>query len=125
MKPFDLEKAKASAPVCTRDGKDARIICFNAKGEYPIIALIQDIDDNEHSVECAEQYTNKGEFYKSIDIMPDLMMKEIHHEGWINIYKSKTNTECGGIIYNSEKDAKKYKSNNANYITTIKIEWDE
>lgn len=26
MKPFDLEKAKAGAPLCTRDGSKARIV---------------------------------------------------------------------------------------------------
>lgn len=31
LKPFDLEAAKAGKPVCTRDGRKARIICFNAK----------------------------------------------------------------------------------------------
>ena len=41
MKPFDLELAKKGHPVCTRDGRDARIICYDAKtGEYPIIALV-------------------------------------------------------------------------------------
>ena len=30
MKPFDLEKAKAGSPVCTRSGEKVRIICFDA-----------------------------------------------------------------------------------------------
>ena len=29
MKPFDLEAAKAGKPVCTRDGRKARINCFD------------------------------------------------------------------------------------------------
>lgn len=41
MKPFDLEAAKAGKPVCTRDGRKARIICFDAKCIKPIVALIQ------------------------------------------------------------------------------------
>ena len=42
FKPFDLEQAKAGKPVCTRDGRKARIICFDTKtlGDYPIIALV-------------------------------------------------------------------------------------
>ena len=40
LKPFDLEAAKAGKPVCTRDGRKARIICFNAKRDAPIIALV-------------------------------------------------------------------------------------
>lgn len=31
MKEFDLEKAKAGHPVCTRNGNKARIICFDRK----------------------------------------------------------------------------------------------
>lgn len=40
MREFDLSAAKAGAPVCTRDGMEARIICFDRVDlEYPIIAL--------------------------------------------------------------------------------------
>ena len=42
VKPFDLQKAKAGKPVCTRDGRKARIICFDAKGTFPIIALVDE-----------------------------------------------------------------------------------
>ena len=28
LKEFDLEAAKAGKPVCTKDGRKARIICF-------------------------------------------------------------------------------------------------
>ena len=31
LKPFNLEAAKQGKPVCTRDGRKARIICFDAK----------------------------------------------------------------------------------------------
>lgn len=41
FKPFDLEQAKAGKPVCTRDGRKARIICFDLKnGNHPIVAVI-------------------------------------------------------------------------------------
>ena len=48
MKEFDYEKAKAGAPVCTREGKPARIIFWDAKGisndgkQYPIVALLEE-----------------------------------------------------------------------------------
>lgn len=29
LRPFDLEAAKAGKPVCTRDGRKVRIICFD------------------------------------------------------------------------------------------------
>lgn len=40
MRKFDLEAAKAGAKVCTRDGRKTRILCFDAKGQYPIIVLV-------------------------------------------------------------------------------------
>ncbi len=43
LKPFDLEKAKAGAPVCLQDGTPVRIICWDAKGDYPIIALFEEL----------------------------------------------------------------------------------
>lgn len=41
LKPFDLETAKAGKPVCTRDGRKARIICFdmNSFNNHIIVAL--------------------------------------------------------------------------------------
>lgn len=36
LKEFDLEAAKAGKPVCTKDGRKARIICFDRNWEYPI-----------------------------------------------------------------------------------------
>ena len=43
LKPFDIQKAREGKPVCTRDGRKARIICFNRKGDMPITALITNI----------------------------------------------------------------------------------
>lgn len=46
---FSFELAKAGKPVCTRDGRKARIICFDARlyyREQPIIALVEDARNN-------------------------------------------------------------------------------
>lgn len=50
MKNFDLEAAKRGAAVCTRDGRNARIIAFGCKGcgRKPILALI-DMGDWEQA----------------------------------------------------------------------------
>ena len=43
LKPFDIQKAREGKPVCTRDGRKARIICFDVKwATHPIIALIEE-----------------------------------------------------------------------------------
>lgn len=45
MKEFDLEKAKAGHLVCTRDGHEARILCFDRKGHHFIVVLVKDADN--------------------------------------------------------------------------------
>lgn len=40
FKPFDLKKAKKGKPVCTRDGRKARIICFDRDWDARIVALV-------------------------------------------------------------------------------------
>ena len=39
-KPFNIDEAKAGAKLITRDGRPARIICYDAKGDCPVIALL-------------------------------------------------------------------------------------
>lgn len=58
LKPFDLQKAREGKPVCTRDGAKARIICFDAKSDAPIIALITTDDGTE----IAFDYLSDGTF---------------------------------------------------------------
>jgi len=53
--PFDIEKAKAGSKLSTRNGKSARIIAYDRKGEEPIVALIGEYD---RIISC----TNKGEY---------------------------------------------------------------
>ena len=45
LKPFDIQKAREGKPVCTRDGRKVRIVCFDRKRTYPIIALIEEGED--------------------------------------------------------------------------------
>lgn len=55
--PFDLERAKAGDPVETRGGNKVRILCFDRKGNYPIVALI---DDDDSEAEEIESFTLEG-----------------------------------------------------------------
>lgn len=123
MKPFDIELAKAGYPVCTRDGRDVRIICFNRNGdEYPIIALIPVPDNNYEGV-----FTHNidGKAFPGDGSSVDLMMKPVKKEGWINIYKAPdtNNIYSSSNVYNTKEKAIKDRSEH--YIDTIKIEWEE
>ena len=82
LKPFDLEAAKSGKPVCTRDGRKARIICFDRDWDMSIVALVSD-----SLGESVHYYLSNGkvDFYKQND--EDLMMLPEKKEGWININK--------------------------------------
>ena len=118
LKPFDFEGAKAGKPVCTRDGRKARIICFDTinKGNYPIIALLED-----KGCEAIFYYNKDGKC--NVGTERDLMMLPEKKEGWINIYKDFEDTVC--CAYLTKEDALKNRSIEYGYITTIKIEWEE
>lgn len=49
MKPFDLELAKQGKPVCTRDGRAVRILCYDfiSVEDTPIIALVRTSEKQE------------------------------------------------------------------------------
>lgn len=118
LKEFDLEAAKAGKPVCTRDGRKARIICFDAKCNKPIVALIYDCNK-----ETVLQYLENGRFFVDQIDKYDLMMLPQKKEGWVNIYKDFEDTVC--CIYSTEKEALEEKETEEDYITTVKIEWEE
>lgn len=124
LKPFDLEAAKAGKLVCTRDGRKARIISFDRHGEdCPIIALVVD----SKNAECEEviDYTLDGICNENIinHNKYDLMMFTRKKEGWLNIFKDFEDTVC--CVYPTEKEALEDGEIEKDYITTIKIEWEE
>ena len=120
LKPFDLEAAKAGKPVCTRDGRKARIICFDSKNDpqRPIVALVEHNDNEllyEYTIEGKDRFSHISTTGTS-----DLMMLPEKKEGYVNIYRSQ--------IYDTlerAKEAYKRTCNNDNYLQTIKIEWEE
>lgn len=94
--PFDVEKAKAGAPVVTRDGRPARIICFDAKSKFPIVALVM-----ENNKERVLSFSKKGRFYLDTEWKYDLFMATVKREGWVNLYKSendKFDAAVGNVI---------------------------
>ena len=85
LKPFDIQKAREGKPVCTRDGRKARIICFDKKNDYyPIIALVE-----TEGKECIFQYTSNGEYLEGNEnnSHSNLMMLPEKKEGCINVKK--------------------------------------
>lgn len=126
MKEFDLEKAKAGHPVCTRDGHEARILCFDREGQYPIVALVKDAGN-----ETIFSYNNMGRFSNDgRGYLCDLFMKSAKQKRWINLYKDKDERLFPGLnLFESEKEAKDRmesgEKSNRLYYKTVKIEWEE
>ena len=83
---FDIEAAKAGKPVCTRDGRKVRILCFDAQNkDYPIVALVKNENKDK---ECVITYRKDGTVNPYSQNKNDLMMLVEKREGWINIDKS-------------------------------------
>lgn len=124
MKPFDLEKAKAGAPLCTREGFRARIVCFDADNDrFPIVALLK----SDNGKEYPASFTKEGRFSDGeVDSSNDLLMVGEKKEGWINIYESWTGKYIGAV-YNSKEEAMSMRADGQGikYITTVRVEWEE
>lgn len=115
LKPFDLDAAKSGKPVCTRDGRKARIICFDAKGDFPIAALVE-----TNNIEEVYLYTNNGLFHlesNDLESSSDLMMLSEKRSGWAKIRK-------GINLYDTKKEADRKMIGNDEYVTA-KVEWEE
>ena len=129
MKEFNLQEylKNPSQKVALRSGSDVRIICTDKKGEFPIVALVEDDDDEGELIIC---YRKTGRFHIERESPNDLVFAFIKREGWVNVFdnfpKENHDYYCDKIYKkkeDAEKDAKKY--NIDNYVTTTKIEWEE
>ena len=118
LKPFDIQKAREGKPVCIRDGRKARIICFDTKGDpCPIIALVE-----ENNIESAYHYDKNGQnAYKKSEL--DLMMLPEKKEGWVNIDKGGSGKITISSPYSTKEEA--IHNDNETTIDTIKISWEE
>ena len=126
MEQFSLEKylANPSRKLVTRDGRPVRIICTDMKSyNEKIVGLIM----SDTGMESIFTWTQQGKQYINIDDAPiDLFFAPEKHIGWINVYRnSDSGYTYAGAVYDSKEDAEKRKVIDENYVTTIKIEWEE
>ena len=125
MKEFNLNEylKDPSQKIVTRDGQEVRIICTDAKGDAPIIALVYEKDMNK---ETPYTYNRDGLFYNNTEFYLDLFFAPIKREGWVNIYRDRSGAFSSQFIFESEKRAKEViGENHETYIATTKIEWEE
>ena len=122
MKPFDLAKAKAGAPVITRDGRKARILSFDLCNRYyPLAAAFNDSYGDEGVVSL----TNEGKCLADKDSANDLFMAPVKREGWVNVNKAPDNPFGFGIggTFATKEDADDMAS--PNRVACVHIEWED
>lgn len=124
MKQFDLKEylKDPNKKVVTRDGRNVRIICTDQKGTaYSVIALCATNKDSEVCYSCLPN----GRIHMGEDSCLDLFFAPEKHEGWINLYKIDLSISPGPLTYNTKKEAESATGDRPDYISTIKIEWEE
>ena len=126
MKQFNLEEylKNPSKKIVTRDGRKVkRILCTDARGNYPIVALVESYDG---TADKSLQYTKDGRYSVEYRMsVSDLFFAPEKHEGWINIYADiNDNSYPGNHIFKSKEEAIEA-VDNYNYVSTIKIEWED
>lgn len=123
MKRFSLQEYLANPlqKIVTRDGKPVRILCTDAKGDYPIVGLIYYHDERE----VPENYTENGSCYIDNDeSSSDLFFAPKQGEGWVNVYKIADTDEFeASFIFRTKEEAEFYRGDNPKYVAIIKIEW--
>ncbi len=111
--PLDLTK-----PVQTRSGKPARILCIDAKGAFPVIALVDD-----GPAELPMLLNCDGRYHPAADNNPnDLINLPERRTVWLNVYpRDSTQIHVIGG-YCSKEEAKAGASYNCIACVPIEIE---
>jgi hypothetical protein len=114
MEQFNLERALAGEPVCTRNGIEVTQLTYfkEAREQYNLVGLMD-------GVVCT--WNEKGTSIFGHETSSDLFMKPKENAIWVNVYKRKDGAlVVGAFPFKSEAEAKE-KSLGSNYIKTVKI----
>ena len=125
MKQFSLEEFKKNPnrKVVAENGRSARIICTDAKGRFPVIALVFDVENDYEDIYF---YTPNGECSDISDGPMNLFFAPVKKSGWVNLFRRGSETETG-VVFDTKDEARSIlgKRPTQNYITTVHIEWEE
>lgn len=124
MKQFTLEEylKNPKCKIVTRDRKRVRIICTDrAKTDCPVVALVMRNDGHED----VEVFSEDGRWIGCGENSLDLFFAPNKHTGWINLYRTGSSQYKCGSIHESEQDAKRVLEGDSQYVSTIKVEWEE
>ena len=79
MEQFNLDEylKNPNRNVITRDGNSVRILCTDAKGNFPIIALVKTYNGSETVLRLKEN----GHFYNDTENSSDLFFAPVKKSG--------------------------------------------
>ena len=123
MKPFNLEEylKNPSMKVVTKEGKTIkRILCTDARGNYPIVALI-----DEGLYDNALSYTKDGKLYAGETNLYDLFFAPEKHEGYACVHFNEGIYYLDDTIFSSKEEAYVESKKWADFVATVKVEWEE
>ena len=128
MKQFSLEEyhKNHSRGLVTRNRLNARIVCDDAPGDFPVIAIIDKMSKVDN---CVTHFAYRKDGLVNPDGTPspyDLFFATKKYEGWVNIFKNDDGENYATYsIYKSKEDAEEDGKQYSGYITSIKIKWEE
>ena len=125
MKQFNLEEylKNPSRKIVTADGRKVRrILCTDARGNYPVVALVEGYNG---TTDDAGAFTKDGKYLDGIESsIHDLFFAPEKHEGYINVNPEWiVDNIYYGNIYASKDEAKR-NTTQWNGVT-VKIEWED
>lgn len=129
MKQFNLGEhlKNPDRKIVTRNGCAARILCTDRNYDnYPVVALVQVQLRQGQPREDPYCYTKDGLYLDHSETSKDLFFAPEKKEGWINIYKHNSKITPGSQVYNTKEEAESaIGSGLVDYISTVKIQWEE
>ena len=123
MKPFILNEylANPSLKVVTRDGRPVRILCTDAKSDYPVIGLI-----SSNGGDYPENYTENGTYLNNYESDNDLFFGTVKKDGWVSVYRNVRGNIFFSSPYRTKEEALEALYDDTDTrIDTIKVESEE
>ena len=118
LKPFNLQKAKEGKPIYTRDGRKARILCFDRLCCDEISTIVACVLSKDGKDENVIIYNSDGFMAdKQHPYADDLMMLLEKKEGWAKVRKDIN-------LYDTKEEADRKMIGNDEYVTA-KVCWEE
>lgn len=125
MKPFDIQKAREGAEVCTRNGRKVRIVCTDRTDAlYPIIGLVR----KDETFEEVHFFTLSGKAYayKGEESPEDLVMAPVKMSQWVVVYRDReTGKTCTELRKSRNMARLRAHYHGDRTLAVCKIEWEE